>query len=260
MKTLTMILFCTCAFSNFLSAQNEKQDLTRLILSKDSIFWAAYNTCDMKTMQQFIADDVEFYHDKGGITSGRENLATSIRNNLCGGENNRVKRAAVTESVKIFPLKNNEVLYGAIISGEHAFYVVESGKSERLDGRAKFTHVWILQNHDWKMSRILSYDHGPAPQTDNRKEINVAEGLLNKYAGRYLAPQSGMCNVKKGGNWLDLLIGDQKYVLYPFSNDHFFVKDRDLTFEFAKGEKGTISKMIVRENGNIVEEATRQKD
>lgn len=260
MKALAIIIFCICIFFNSLSAQHQEQDLTRIILFKDSSFWASYNTCNIETMHQFIADDVEFYHDKGGITSGRESLMISIRKNLCGDENTRLKRTAATESVKVFPLENNEVLYGAIISGEHFFYVLEKGKTERLDGMAKFTHVWTFQNNDWKMSRILSYAHEPAPRASSRKEIELSEDVLNQYAGRYLAPQSGVCNVRKGDHWLDLLIGNQKYVLYPFSNDHFFVKDRDLTFEFAKSEKGVISRMIVRENGNIVEEAARQKD
>src|SRR5258706_4687614 len=115
MKVPAIIIFCTCVFFNSLSAQDEKQVLSRLILSKDSIFWAAYNTCNIETMQQFITDDVEFYHDKGGLTPGRESLMTSIRKNLCGNETFRLRRAAVEGSVKVFPLKNNEFLYGAII-------------------------------------------------------------------------------------------------------------------------------------------------
>lgn len=260
MKPVAIITFCFFLFFNTLSAQHKAQDLTRIILFNDSIFWAAYNNCDIEMMQKFISDDVEFYHDKGGITAGRESMMTNTRKNLCGNENIRLKRTAVPESVKVFPLENNAVLYGAIISGEHVFYVLEKGKTERLDGLAKFTHVWILQNNDWKMSRILSYDHGPASRANTRKQIKVSADVLNEYSGRYLTKQFGVCDVRIENDALNLLVGDQKFVLYPFSNDHFFVKDRDLTFQFAKGEKGVISTMIVRENGNVVEEAARQKD
>jgi hypothetical protein len=58
--------------------------------------------------------------------------------------------------------------YGAILTGEHVFYILEKGKSERLDGLAKFTHVWRFKDNEWKMHRVLSYDHGPAPYINKR--------------------------------------------------------------------------------------------
>jgi len=256
MKALIIVIFYAFSSFNLLFAQNDIQDLKNLILSKDSMFWEAYNACNIEAMQQFVADDVEFFHDKGGITAGRENLINSIGKNLCGNENLRLRRTAITTSVNVYPLKNNAVLYGAIISGEHVFSVLEKGKPERPDGLAKFTHIWVLEKESWKMSRILSYDHGPASQTKERIEIKISESTLNKLAGRYAAPQSGLCNVKRDGGTLSLVIGDQKYILYPFGQNLFFVKDRDLTFEFTEGP----SRMVVRENGNIVEEAVKQKE
>ena len=110
----------------------------------------------------FFTNDVEFYHDKGGITNGLENLAMSMKKNLCSNENFRLRREAVAGTVKVFSLQQSNSIYGAIISGSHVFYINEKGKKERLDGLAKFTHVWLLKDNVWKMSRILSYDHGPA--------------------------------------------------------------------------------------------------
>ena len=99
---------------------------------------------------------------RGGITLGVQKLALSLKNNLCSNSDYRVRREAIKESVKIFPLQNNGVMYGAVLSGEHFFYVLEKGKEERRDGKAKFTHLWLLKDGVWKMTRILSYDHGPA--------------------------------------------------------------------------------------------------
>jgi len=45
--------------------------------------------------------------------------------------------------------------------------------------------------------------------------------------------------------------------LHPESETIFFVSDRDLTFEFVK-EGAKVSKVVVREHGAIVEEATAQ--
>jgi hypothetical protein len=262
MKTLTVLiiffLLSVCPFSNPLLAQSEKQDLTNGILLLDSLFWTAYNNCDIEKMQQYFTDDVEFYHDKGGLTLGVGNLVTSLRKNLCGNGGLKLRREAVKGSIKVFPLQGSDVIYGAIISGEHVFYVLEKGKEERLDGLAKFTNVWILSGNVWKMSRIFSYDHGPAPYVNHRKVVKLGDKILDQFAGQYLAPQSGVCKVQKETDLLHLIIGDQKYILYPQSDNIFFVKDRDLTFEFVKNQKGNISKMTVRENGNVVEEAVRK--
>jgi len=31
-----------------------------------------------------LADDVEFYHDQGGVTLGKEKLTESVKKNICG--------------------------------------------------------------------------------------------------------------------------------------------------------------------------------
>lgn len=257
MKT-TVLLIAISLFYNFLWAQSEKQDLAKVISSRDSLFWTAYNNCDVDQMQQFFTTDVEFYHDRGGLTIGLQNFITSLRKNLCGNENSKLRREAIEGTVKVFPLQNADVTYGALISGEHVFYVLEKGKNERLDGYGKFTDVWVLRDNVWKMSRILSYDHGPAPYVNKRKAVKLAAHTLDQFAGQYLAPHSGVCKVQRETDLLQLLIGDQKYVLYAQSDNLFFVKDRDLTFEFKKNQKGDISTMTVRENGNVVEEAVKK--
>jgi hypothetical protein len=43
--------------------------ITQTILRMDSLFWLAYNTCDVEKMATFFTDDLEFYHDKGGLTT-----------------------------------------------------------------------------------------------------------------------------------------------------------------------------------------------
>lgn len=156
------IFLFVLVFSGTSQAQTTEQKITQLILKKDSLFWQSYNRCDTTGYDQFFSKDVEFYHDKGGITLGAENMAMSIRKNLCSNNDFRLRREEVKGTVKIFPLQSQGVIYGIILSGEHVFYILEKGKEARLDGRAKFTHLWLLKDNDWKMSRILSYDHGPA--------------------------------------------------------------------------------------------------
>ena len=162
MKTTFVMILITLSVCINLLEQTANETLTKTITVKDSTFWAAYNNCDIAGMQQYLTDDVEFYHDKGGITIGKEKLITTIKNNLCSNPNFGLRREAVKHSVHVYPLMNNGAMYGAIISGEHVFYILEKGKPERLDGQAKFTHLWLLKDNIWKTSRILSYDHRPA--------------------------------------------------------------------------------------------------
>ena len=157
-----IVLCCLFLFSKGVSAQQDQQQLTDTILKKDSLFWVTYNTCDTTQYDKFFTKDLEFYHDKGGVTLGLENFMQTAKKNLCSRVDFRLRREPVKGTIQVFPLAKDNKIYGAILSGEHLFYIRETGKAERLDGRAKFTHVWLLKEGSWKMSSILSYDHGPA--------------------------------------------------------------------------------------------------
>ncbi len=161
------LLLTFSPLSNALLAQTDLEKLPAVILQEDSLFWKAYNDCDTAQFRHFFTEDVEFYHDKGGFTQGRENLMANTKKNLCSNEDFRLRREAVAGSLQVFPLENNGVIYGAILSGEHVFYIWGKDKAEYLDGRARFSHVWLLKDGAWKMSRILSYDHRPATEGKN---------------------------------------------------------------------------------------------
>jgi hypothetical protein len=204
-------------------------------------------------MRSFFTDDIEFYHDKGGVINGLDSFLMVSKRNLCSNENFRLRREAVTGSVKAFPMEDDGKLYGAILSGQHVFYIIENRKEPHLDGLARFNHLWLKTENGWKMSRVLSYDHGPAPYVNHKKEIVLSEKALKRYDGKYKAPHSGICEIKHADVSLLLTISDKTFKLFPETKTQFFSKDRDLTFEFKD------DKMIVREQGKIVEEAIRIK-
>ncbi len=159
-SALFTIILAAC--SAYVFAQTEQQKLTATILHLDSAFWNAYNNCDTNHFKNFVSDDVEFYHDKGGITSGAVRLIQSLNKNLCSDPNYHLRREAVANTVKVFPMQHGNEIYGAIITGQHVFYVTDKGKPEYLDGAADFTQLWLLKNGVWKMTRILSYNHHAA--------------------------------------------------------------------------------------------------
>lgn len=164
-KHFLVICLITLCLSNVrLMAQIKKEDLAAIILSRDSLFWKTYNSCDTAASRTFFTEDVEFYHDKGGLTIGIEPLMANVRNNLCSSPNFRLRREAVKGTIKVYPLENNGKIYGAVLTGEHVFYINQNGKPEYLDGHALFTHVWLNRDGEWKMARILSFDHKPASE------------------------------------------------------------------------------------------------
>ncbi len=88
-SALFMIILAACSAQVF--AQTEQQKLTATIFYLDSAFWKAYNNCDTNHFKDFVSDDVEFYHDKGGITLGAKALIESLNRNICGNANSRLR-------------------------------------------------------------------------------------------------------------------------------------------------------------------------
>jgi hypothetical protein len=160
MKKIYALVFglgtCFMSYGQSPTPVDDPVKTMKAIWHHDSLFWQAYNVCDVDKMATFFTDDMEFYHDKGGLTVTKEKFIPSTRSGLCGNPNWRLRREAVAGSVQVFPLKD----VGGLISGEHVFYINEKGKKEFLDGYGKFLQVWRYENGQWKMSRILSYDHG----------------------------------------------------------------------------------------------------
>ena len=234
--------------------QTHDDELSSTILHKDSIFWEAYNNCDVNRMKTFFTSDLEFYHDKGGITLGVDALAESFTKGVCSQEDNfRLRREEVSGTVHVFPMRKSGVIYGAILTGEHLFYIQEKGKKERADGLAKFSHLWILENGEWKMKRVFSYDHKPAPYINKRVTKQLSQDILKTYTGTYKGAQTGDMLIIQGEGFLIAKTGNKEFSIYPASETSFFMKERDLIFEFIK-KGNTVTKVIVRENGEVAEE------
>lgn len=128
---------------------------------KDSIlFNIGFNTCSIAAFEEIINEDFEFYHDESGITNSKSSFISSIENGLCGTKKSfRSRREVVPGSLEVFLLKDNGVVYGAIQKGVHRFFESVPGKKETAGSTAKFTHLWLLVENEWKLTRILSYDH-----------------------------------------------------------------------------------------------------
>ncbi|NNE78423.1 MAG: nuclear transport factor 2 family protein, partial [Pricia sp.] len=141
----------------------EDTELFQLLKEKDSIlFDAAFNTCNADVLENLFTPDFEFYHDKVGLTEGRERFLSPMRAKCEKRDKDAMqpsKRILVAHSLEVYPLYKEGNLYGAIQNGVHHFEFL-NGQSEYQQGDiAKFSHIWIKENELWKIKRELSYDH-----------------------------------------------------------------------------------------------------
>jgi len=158
------LLSLLLAFSLPLAAQTAgpkpTQELTDEIKAADAaLFSAFFDRCDVAALKAMVTDDFEMIHDKGGrvAASGKE-FITNIEGTCARqktGEDYRARRELNAGSLKVYPINN----YGAIEVGEHRFFQLLPGKSEKLVEVSLFTQVWKKEGGTWKLARVLSYDH-----------------------------------------------------------------------------------------------------
>jgi ketosteroid isomerase-like protein len=128
-------------------------DIYKAIFKADSAFFHAFNTCDSVTYKTFLTDDLEFYHDLGGLHF----LPTEMQSlrEMCA-MNSHIRRELMPNTLKIIKLGN----FGALEMGVHRIYHTNPGQSEHISGDYKFVQIWENKDGMWKLKRIISYGHG----------------------------------------------------------------------------------------------------
>ena len=128
------------------------------------LFELFFQGCDPARLRPMLADDVEFYHDKGGFVFRNAEAMVADYAKQCAERAKpdawRSRRELVMSSLIVDPVPG----YGAMEAGDHLFYERKGDGPERLAGRARFTMVWVWSDGSWKLSRVLSYAHQPAKQ------------------------------------------------------------------------------------------------
>ena len=157
-----ILLFVCLALTTAARAQAVKdspssRELFDRIAALDAAMFDAYNRCDIDKVGTFFTEDLEFYHEKGGLTLTRDASLALMKKNLCGPDSNRVRRELVQGSMEARPINN----YGAVQTGEHRFYLTQKGRKEALDGIGKFVMLWRQTEGGWRVSRVISYGFRP---------------------------------------------------------------------------------------------------
>ncbi|WP_299118159.1 DUF3471 domain-containing protein [uncultured Winogradskyella sp.] len=263
-KSIKILLLCTIGLiitSGIAYAQVDKtSELYKTLKTNDSLlFSVGFNTCDISQFERFLAEDLEFYHDKSGIEKGKTVFIKGVKSGLCKPNNTeKINRYLVEESLEVFPLYNNGKLYGTIQKGVHYFSQVKDLKFDDSDNSAQFSHLWLLTNGKWEIKRVFSYNHIAKEIKKELKSVVIPQQILSSYTGNYKAPKTGNVTIKLSGNNLSLKAGEMEAIIVAISQNTFAHSEASLIFEFTKNENGNISRMVVKENGKIVETAIKQ--
>jgi hypothetical protein len=124
----------------------ESPELYKAIVHMDSVYFNAYNTCDMATQAAIYADSIEFYHDKGGLQTSKQALLDALKANICG----KVTRVLVPGSIEVYPIPG----YGAVEMALHRF--INHQESETPSKPDKFIVVWRHRDNKWQITRVIS--------------------------------------------------------------------------------------------------------
>ena len=255
----SLTLVCAFIFFGIISAQVEvNSELYKTLKTNDSLlFDVGFNTCNLSAFENLLADDLEFYHDKGGITESKKAFVESFKNGICNSPNFKSRRELVAGSLEVYPLFDKGVLYGALQKGVHRFFESANGQAETQGSTAKFTHLWLKEESQWTIKRVLSYDHQMISLKNNSEVITVSKTILSNYTGTYQAQQTGTVHISLSDTGLIMKANKMLLNIYPKTETTFFSKEAPLNFEFVLDSTGRVTKLIVFENGKKVEEAVK---
>lgn len=134
-----LISACSTSKTNKINQPNHyspvSKDLYDTIAYLDSVFFNAFNTRNADKLKTLLSDNLEFYHDLGGVTDYNQNIDAFKKN---FESERKLRRELVKGTLEVYPIKD----YGAVETGTHRFYATEKGQQETLSSEAKFVHVW----------------------------------------------------------------------------------------------------------------------
>lgn len=149
-KIVLILISISFSLIGFAQKQQDKA-LFDEIYRQDSILFDAFNKKNIAPVAEIFDKDIEFYHDKSGLTDYKSNMVV-LSTNFAKPEWN-VKRRLLKETMEVYPIPN----YGAMQIAKHEFCNTHDGITEC--GILKIAHVWKNTNGKWTLIRILSYDH-----------------------------------------------------------------------------------------------------
>jgi ketosteroid isomerase-like protein len=141
-KLLFFVFVSLCSYHSF----SQEANLYRTIVTLDSTFFHAYNTCDMEKQAAFYADSIEFFHDRTGLDTSKERILANTRKYICG----KVRREVIPGSIEVSPLPG----YGAVEVGMHQFH--NNQEKDAKPKPSRFVILWRNTGDSWKIAKVIS--------------------------------------------------------------------------------------------------------
>lgn len=120
-------------------------ELYKTIVKMDSLYFDTYNHSKLAEMDSLTAEDIEFYHDRGGLMTSKKELLEAMQKNIFG----KVTRTLAPGSIEVYEIKG----FGAVEIGYHKFF----NKLDPGPGHfSKFIIIWRLKDGKWQITRVIS--------------------------------------------------------------------------------------------------------
>jgi hypothetical protein len=114
---------------------DDPKSLYDTIAAMDAQWEDAYNNCKLDVMEEIISEDLEFYHDQGGLMTSKQKLNEALKANICG----KVTRELKKGSLEVYAIKG----YGSKEPASQLHY-------------SKFVHIWKRDHGQWRITRVIS--------------------------------------------------------------------------------------------------------
>ncbi len=233
-------LFILFLVSSINAQIDKKSDLFNTLKIKDSLlFEEGFNQCNLNQIEKLIVDDIEFYHDKDGLTNSKQQFIDSLRAHLCLSGKNVTKRILDKASLEVFPLYQEGKLYGALQNGIHSFDQI----------KAKFSHIWLIENKEWKLSRVVSYDHHQEKNATKSKFVQLSIADLNQYVGVFEFSSEFILTVRIKGNQLYGGSQGQEVAINCYDKHKFIDNEQSHDLEFIVDKKGIVTGLHMKGSG-----------
>lgn len=123
------------------------QALYDTIVRLDSLLFSAYNHCELDKFAALVSEDLEFYHDQGGLSTSKAEIMEALKKNICG----KVTRELLHGSIEVYPIPG----YGAVEMGRHFFHNNQEPPPV-APKIGKFVHIWQQKDGHWLLTRVIS--------------------------------------------------------------------------------------------------------
>ncbi|MBB2487437.1 nuclear transport factor 2 family protein [Mitsuaria sp. WAJ17] len=119
------------------------------------LFEASFVSCDAARANAIFTDDVEFYHDKDGLSTGEQVRENTRRLTAACPASRGIVRTLVPGTLRVYPIQG----YGALQLGAHRF----DERGAPTSTVAQFVSLWRQQEGQWRLARVMSFDHRSVP-------------------------------------------------------------------------------------------------